>query len=173
MWAEFPQSDVLQAHAALLWRSSSLCCPLSRHLHSLHSCLRKFQEQLALSLFVGLRLPSSIQTAVALLPGDKKESKLGRWREKEKEGPTKGGWKGRWDQREGQASRGDEVCLGCFEFLGLLCNPKNSLFMCCQMKEKVLHHFKGNFYLKFLKNILRLMQQSKSSSSSLDDKKQY
>lgn len=75
-------------------------------------CIAVSESSKSSSLYLCLSVSVSLAPFRPPLPcclEIKKESKLGRWREKEKEGPTKGGWKRRWDQREGRASRGDEV----------------------------------------------------------------
>lgn len=83
MWVGFPHTDVLLAHAALPWRSSSFCCPHSRHLHSSHSCLQSFREQLTISVCWYMSPSLSAQAFLALLPRDKMKQERGQLREEE------------------------------------------------------------------------------------------
>lgn len=84
MWVGFPHTDVLLAHAALLWRSSSFCCPHSRHLHSSHSCRQSFESSsLSLSAGICFSLSLSAQAFLALLPRDKMKQERGQLREEE------------------------------------------------------------------------------------------
>lgn len=69
MWAGSSRTDVLLGHAALLWRSPSLCCLHSRHLHSLHCCLKSFKtSSLSLRLLLSLSLPPSLSAQTLPLP---------------------------------------------------------------------------------------------------------
>lgn len=122
MWAGFPHTDVLLAHAALLRRSSSLCCPHSRHLHSSHSCLQSFKSSPAISTSARLYLSLSLaaKTSIALLPRDEKEQEWGRRIERKKGALPEEDERGeRSEGRTGQQGS-DEVCLGyvlfCFVF---------------------------------------------------------
>lgn len=102
MWAGFPHTDVLLAHAALLRRSSSLCCPHSRHLHSWHSCLQSFKSSsLSLCLPVSVSIALSRSLALSLLRPllpcclETKSSENGDNGERGRGGLTRGGWKRR------------------------------------------------------------------------------
>lgn len=69
MWAGSSRTDVLLGHAALLWRSPSLCCLHSRHLHSLHCCLKSFKSSsLSPRLLLSLSLPPSLSAQTLPLP---------------------------------------------------------------------------------------------------------
>lgn len=129
MWAGFPHTDVLLAHAALLRRSSSLCCPHSRHLHSWHSCLQSFKSSsLSLCLPVSLSLSRSAQTSIALLPRDEKKREWRQQRER-KRGPYQRRMKEERDQRGGHASRG--VMKFVWDTLDFYCHcavPISSLY---------------------------------------------
>lgn len=110
------RTDVPLGHAALLRRSPSLCCPHSRHLHSLHCCLKSFKSgSLSLCLLLKLQLPCCLE-----MKRTKKGDNGGRGRggggvlpEEDERGERSEGRRGR---------RGnDRVCLGYFGFLWLLC----------------------------------------------------
>lgn len=103
MWAGFQHTNVMLPHAAFLRRTSSLCCPHSRHVHSWHSC-PKFQEQLTISPSAGLCLSLLRPPLHCCL--ETKASKNGDNGERGRGGPYQKRMKEERDQRGGQAGRG-------------------------------------------------------------------
>lgn len=140
MWAGSSRTDVLLGHAALLWRSPSLCCLHSRHLHSLHCCLKSFKSSsLSPRLLLYRSLPPSLSAQTLPLPcclemkrsenGDNGEGGGGVLPEEDERG----------ERSEGRGGRqgNDEVCLGYFGFLWLLCSASVlSLLPHSKLKEK-------------------------------------
>lgn len=131
MWAGSSRTDVLLGHAALLWRSPSLCCLHSRHLHSLHCCLKSFKSSsLSPRLLLSLSLPPSLSAQTLPLPcclemkrsenGDNGEGGVGVLPEEDERGERSEG-------RGGEAGRGTmKFVWDTLDFYGYCAVPVSS-----------------------------------------------